>query len=790
MGMEKYRVKTSPLCAPEAVVQGEKYRISVLTESLLRLEYAEDGVFEDRPTQMAWNRNFPAAAFETVRRDGDLEIFTDRLHLTYNQKDFTKNGLKIVVTGGFGWGSTWMYGDAVRDLGGTARTLDGVDGAVPLEHGVIGRNGFSVIDDSHSMALTEYGWVAPRAERKKDIYFFGYGNRYEQAVRDLYHLCGQTPLLPRFALGNWWSRYYRYTQEEYEALIERFEEEKLPFSVAVIDMDWHLVDIDPKYGSGWTGYTWNRECFPDPEGFLKWLHGHGMKVTLNVHPADGIRAFEECYPETAKAMGIDPQTEQPVQFEASDPAFMETYLTKVHHPLEEQGVDFWWVDWQQGNTSKIAGLDPLWMLNHYHYQDSMRNGKRGITFSRYAGVGSHRYPVGFSGDTVITWESLDFQPYFTATASNVGFGWWSHDIGGHMGGYRDDELAARWVQYGVFSPINRLHSTNNGFNAKEPWRFGRDARAVMEKYLRLRHALIPYLYTMNRHAARDGQPLVRPLYWKEPDNRDAYEVKNEYYFGTEMLVSPITKPTEKAAGAAGVKTWLPEGIWFDFFENIAYTGGRMLTLHRTLENIPVLVKAGGIIPMQRAGKRVNDVENPENLEVRIYPGAENTFVLWEDDDSAADREENWVSTKLTLTNEGPHTVFTIDPAQGNTPAVPQKRSWRLKFCCVRDIAAEIEGTSGATAYDREEQALCVEIPETDISARIRIVFAGELLPAENQLEKKAYEMLNHAQISYDSKTELYHAIRKQGKDAVGTVSSLEADRTVKEELTELLTAWI
>lgn len=130
----------------------------------------------------------------------------------------------------------------------------------------------------------------------------------------------------------------------------------------------------------------------------------------------------------------------------------------------------------QGTNTKIEGLDPLWMLNHFHYLDSGRDGKRPMTFSRYAGPGSHRYPVGFSGDTHITWDSLDFQPYFTNTASNIGYGWWSHDIGGHMMGYRDEELEVRWYQYGVFSPINRLHSSNSRFSGKEPWKFSMEAR--------------------------------------------------------------------------------------------------------------------------------------------------------------------------------------------------------------------------------------------------------------------------------------------------------------------------
>src|SRR3954466_314158 len=279
--------------------------------------------------------------------------------------------------------------------------------------------------------------------------------------------------------------------------MDHFAEERLPFSVAVLDMDWHLVDIDPSLGSGWTGYTFNRELFPDPRAFMAELHERGLAVSLNVHPADGVRAHEDAYPRVAERMGIDPATRLPVNFNPADPAFLETYLEELHHPLEDEGVDFWWLDWQQGEVTKLPGLDPLRLLNHFPFLDSARNGRRPLTFSRYAGIGSHRYPVGFSGDTVVSWASLEFQPEFTATASNAGYGWWSHDIGGHFKGYKDDELATRWVQLGVFPPLMRLPSGNNPFNTKEPGRFEPVSETVMKRFLRLRHQLLPYVTTMN-----------------------------------------------------------------------------------------------------------------------------------------------------------------------------------------------------------------------------------------------------------------------------------------------------
>ena len=379
------RPHATPLAAPENVVQGDHHRITVLDAGLLRLEYSESGDFEDRPSQLALDRGFEPATFELTESGGQLELHTERLQLVYDQRPFSTEGLSVTAKGGVSnYRSVWRYGLHVDNLGGTARTLDEADGRVPLEDGVLSRNGIAVVDDSRSVLLTEDGWIAPRRPGTLDLYVFAFGRDYRAALRALYKLSGPQPLLPRYALGNWWSRYYAYSADEYLELMDRFAEEDVPFSVAVLDMDWHLVDIDPSLGSGWTGYTFNRELFPDPRAFMADLHERGLAVSLNVHPADGIRAHEDVYPKVAERMGIDPATKLPVNFDPTDPEFLEAYLEEVHHPLEDDGVDFWWLDWQQGVVTKIPGLDPLWLLNHFHYLDSARTG-RPLTFSRYAG---------------------------------------------------------------------------------------------------------------------------------------------------------------------------------------------------------------------------------------------------------------------------------------------------------------------------------------------------------------------------------------------------------------------
>ena len=791
---ELYRIKTEGHAEDAAIIQGEKYRFTVLTEEMIRLEYCEDGQFEDRATQCVIDRKFKVPEYQVIENEESLEIITDKIHLVYNKQKFTDYGLSVQVRGNISvYHSIWHFGEEATDLRGTARTLDEADGAIELEHGIISRFGYGILDDSRSLVITEDGWVEPRKEDCIDIYFLGYGHEYEHCLKDYYHLTGKTPLLPRYALGNWWSRFYRYNDQEYKALMTRFEKEEIPFSVSVIDMDWHLVDIDPKYGSGWTGYTWNKELFPDPKEFMTWLHDHGLKVTLNVHPAGGVQAHEEKYKEMAEAMGRDWEKEEPVNFDVTDQKFLKAYFEYLHHPNEEEGVDFWWLDWQQGGLSKIPGLDPLWMLNHYHYLDSGRRGKRRLTFSRYVGMGSHRYPVGFSGDTIISWESLAFQPYFTANASNVGYGWWSHDIGGHMKGYRDEELSTRWIQFGVFSPIMRLHSSNSAFTGKEPWNYNAVSENIMKRYLKLRHEMIPYLYTMNYHASHDGQPLIRPMYYLEPEQPEAYEVPNEYYFGTELVVCPITEPTDKAAGTACVKAWIPEGKWYDIFSGLKYDGGRMLELYRSLEDIPVLAKEGAIIPLTDLTEYTNSVENPKELAVKIVPGKKNAFILMEDTgDTCEDKEENWAQTKLEWINEN---EFIIHPANGNLDVIPKRRTWKMEFYGIADVD-NLEVTVGGKAieteriYDEKRHICQVNIPETEVTEQITISFSKGYLLRENNKPAEIFALLYQAKIEYEVKEKIY-AYMKEGKtssEVLGIMQAMHLPDSVYGMLSEVLLA--
>lgn len=770
----------NPIANKNAVVTGDNYRFTVLTDRLIRMEYDESGAFEDRATQTVVNRELPVPHYTVETTADAVVIETDCIRLTYRGGRFAKNNLHAEYCGKMGYQRfDYYYGDddSRGTLPGTIRTLDGVDGSAPLPPSIMCRRGMTVIDDSESLAM-EGDFVEPRRKDILDVYLFAYAGQLCDCLDAYYSITGATPMLPRFALGNWWSKYYAYSEKSYMELMNRFAAEGIPMAVAVIDMDWHKVDIDPKYGCGWTGFSWNTELFPDPRRFLRRLHDMGMKATLNLHPASGISAHEDCYKATAEAMGVDPESEKNIPFDIADKKFVDVYFDKVIKPLEDDGVDFWWMDWQQGNTTKIEGLDPLWMLNHFHYEHARCGGEsRGLLFSRFSGYGSHRYPVGFSGDTFVTWDTLDFQPYFTSSAANVGYGWWSHDIGGHLGGVRDDELMSRWTQFGVFSPIMRLHSSKSEFVKREPWSFGADTHSTMRKFMRLRCEMIPYLYTMNRRAHVQGRPLVMPIYYYCPHEDAAWEMKNEYFFGTELIVCPITHPKDAVTNMGSARLYLPEGEWFDFFNKYRYSGDRCITAYRKFDEMPVFAKAGAIIPMSAA--ETNADSNPDEIVLNIFPGADNSFTLYED----ANTDESYLDGRYAETDiefKWSERKLVIHAPRGDASVIPANRRYKIVLNCVDDCAVIVD-----KAFEKTYENGSIVI-STDGGAA-QICFDDSLAVTENDYKAKAYDVLYGATYDNFRKDAVISHIRTKPREcALSDVISSDMPQKLKEALVEVL----
>nr|HRL13132.1 glycoside hydrolase family 31 protein [Aggregatilineales bacterium] len=700
-----------PVANPAAVVSAANARFTVLTPRLIRLEYSPDQRFEDRASQAFWFRDQPAPAFTVTRHGGRLILETDYLRLVYdeNAAEFTSRSLWIELKA---FSTTWRYGDAnPTNLKGTGRTLDNVEGEIPLEDGLMSRSGWAVIDDSRSLVFNVDGWLEPRGNPGAlDLYFFGYSTAYQECLDDYIKVSGKIVMLPRWAFGNWWSRYYAYSQQELSALMREFRAHDVPLSVCIIDMDWHITRTG-NASSGWTGYTWNRELFPDPQGMLDFLHDNGLRTALNLHPADGIHSHEAQYEEFARLMGVDPDGNEPIEFDIANHDFMRHYFEVLHHPQEAMGVDFWWLDWQQGRHSKMEGLDPLWFLNHLHFYDLGRDGsKRPFIFSRWGGYGNHRYPLGFSGDSIVSWRSLAFQPYFTATAANVGFGWWSHDIGGHFFGKEDPEMYARWVQFGLFSPILRLHSTANPFHERRPYA-QRDLNAAIaaSDALRLRHAFIPYLYAMGWKTTSENRILARPMYYSYPNHDEAYACSNQYEFGTELIAAPFITPIDKTTNVARQVVWLPDGDWYHFFTGEHYRGGGWHAVYGTLQEIPVFARSGAIVPLAE-NLDWSETGCPEALEVRVFAGADNTFELYEDDGvSNAYADGHYSITPIRQQFDGTHLTISIGAAEGDTSHLPAQREYTLTIYGMAADVTLADGNGVIVGYDAATEALTVAL---------------------------------------------------------------------------------
>ncbi len=698
-------IADNPKADAKAVVTSGNARFTVLTPQLIRMEWSADGQFEDRATLTFVNRETPVPEFKVRESKSKLTITTPALTLTYLKNGkFSDKNLKAVFTLN-GREVVWTPGmENPQNLLGTTRTLDGADGSKlkePMEQGILSRAGWSLIDDSQRHVLTPDGseweeWVEARPEGdRQDLYLFAYGHDYKQALADYALVAGRAPMPPKYTLGYWWSRYWQYSDNEFVDLVNKLKSMDVPIDVLIVDMDWHETwglrkSNSPKdeYGQriGWTGYTWQKELFPSPANFLKWTENEELKVALNLHPASGIQPYEAVYDDFTKEYGWSEKGKS-VPFKIDERKWADAYFKTVLEPMERNGVDFWWLDWQQWKESKYTpGLSNTFWLNHtfFNHAERQNPGLRPFIYHRWGGLGSHRYPLAFSGDTYATWPMLAYLPYFTATASNVNYGWWGHDIGGHMfhktQKATDPELYTRWLQYGVFTPIFKTHSTKDPRIERCIWCFP-DHMFLMRDAIRLRYTLAPYIYNAARENYDTGVGMCRPMYYDYPESDKAYETPEQFMFGNDILATTITQPVDSITGLAPRTIWFPEGAWFDCATGSMYEGGRTEELHYTLAENPHYAKAGSIIPMNPA--TVKNLQQPcDTLVLTFIPGGDGQLRHYEDDGMSQQYKTNYAVTTVSKKQEGNTVRVRISPREGSFAGASDNRSYELRFPAV------------------------------------------------------------------------------------------------------------
>lgn len=710
--------------------QDNEVRFTVITDGVIRLEWQPEGKFTDSPSFVASERNYPEVTFKVRNNGGKVKIETAKMTLEYRKGSGKFNGKNLKITSGKGIFPefTWKPGmKQEQNLKGTFRTLDGLDGdrqtqALPdskvgdtrqFEDGLIAKDGWTLIDDSSSLLFddSEWAWAKTReAKECQDWYFMAYGHDYKAALKDFTVFAGKMPLPPRYTFGYWWSRYWAYSDREFRKLVDKFDTYGIPLDVLVIDMDWHYTDL-PR--GGWTGWTWNRSLFPDPEKFMDDMKDRGLKLTLNLHPADGFRPDEERYPVLAESLGLDPTDRTPIEWTSSDKAFMENMFRHVMRPMQEEGVDFWWLDWQQYvYDKKMPQLHNTWWLNYCYFSDMERYGdKRPMLYHRWGGLGNHRYQIGFSGDATSTWKSLDFQPYFTSTSSNVLYGYWSHDLGGHIGESIDPEMYTRWLQFGGFSPVMRTHSTKSIGMNKEPWMLATEYTDIVKQTVRQRYDMVPYIYTMARKGYDEGISLCRPLYYDYPECQEAYDFRNEYMFGDNMLIAPITSPMEN--GYTEMEIWLPEGNWYEFHTGILLEGGKVVKRHFALDEYGVYIKAGAVLPFY--GEDVSNLNgNDEDIYVTVFPGDDGEFLMYEDAGNDKDYASEYAVTGLYSNWTGNIQTVRIASRNGSYKGMPSDRNFKVKIVASEAPASvTVNGKAAEWSYLEEGLSFIIDVPCTD-----------------------------------------------------------------------------
>ena len=750
--------------ARSAIVRDGPARFEVLTPTLIRMEYAPVGRFENRPTMTALRQPLPAPSF-TARVSGGWRVIRTRLEtLRYRlgSGPFTARNLELVFTVD-GRRST-VHPSAAEsgdNLGGWRRALDLLDAPVPLNDGLLSRSGWYVLDDTSTVLLTRGSpGFEPRPAHRgsyQDWYLFGYGHDYVRGLADLRALTGPAPLLPRSAFGVWFSRYWPYSEQDYHSLLATFRSQRVPFDTLSIDTDFKR-ESDPNFAPiaaaiagapgrpySWDGWEWNASLFPDPSGFLRWAHSQGLSVTVNIHPSisthdpkwasanarsGGLRASGgEC-----RILLADPNADCDV-FDWTKPRQIDAYFA-LHQEFERDGVDFFWFDWCCDDSSAVApGLTADTWLNSLY---AARQRARGLRWPAFARIGAsyngapddgdsqsggtgifaeHRSTIQFTGDTCATWSMLAFEAQLTAEEGNVGLPYVSHDIGSFHGEPRNgqcgtlgtsaltahlpDNLYARWVQFGTFQPLDRLHSDHGD---RLPWQYGPAADAAAADALRLRDALNPYIYTLARRSYDTGLPITGALYLQWPQLAAAYDHPSEYMFGDDMVVAPVTADGDPAP----MTVWIPPGTWVDYFTGNRYRGPGVNTLSVPLSQIPVLVRAGAIIPTQPYAPFTRPGP-PRKVILSAYPGQRGSFTLYEDQGIGfgyTHGQQTW--TTISQLRQGGHSTVTIGAARGHFSGAPPARSWEVWLLGVsRPRSVRVGNRATRWSYDPASDTLTV-----------------------------------------------------------------------------------
>ncbi len=703
---------------PEMIFQGNTYRITILTERLVRLEYNQNGVFFDALTEQVINRLFPPVEIKVTQDERKLEIETKYFRLKYlKEKPFEGYNLEVILLNA---NKSWTPNNKeVRNFKTSGRGF--INNNLEYVNGLYSGDGFASLDDSHSMAINPEGYLLP-VNYHYDKYLFMYRKDFGFCLRDYFLLTGYPTMLPRYSFGIWWNKSGKYSSVDIEKLVYNFNKYEIPLSVILLDDNWHLKDVNhpEKYK---TGFTFNKKLIPNPNALINFLKEKNIHLGLQIDPSEGIMPHEEAYDKISRDLQIN--LKNTIPFNVFETNSLREYFVSLINPLKQIGVEFFWLDY-----TKPTNIEAKRALINYQFKfEKLDTNKRPFLVSDNPLIAPHRYSILLSGKNKVSWDTLSNLPFYTALGANKGISWWSHDIGGYEQGIEEAELYVRYVQFGCFSPIFRLSSKEGKYYKREPWLWDVRTRSIVKNYTRLRQQLIPYLYSENYKYYKTGLPLIQPVYYVNPEIFDEPRYKNEYTFGTELLVAPILNRKDYIMNRAIQHLFLPEGMWYEFNTGKKFPGNKRYVTFYKDQDYPVFAKSGSIIPLQVLDDNLNDISLPKTLEIHIFPGKSNIYKLYEDDGISNNYlNGDYIITAIDYNYLQNNYTVIIRPLEGKSGIIPDFRNYKIRFRNTRmadDVIVYLDGNVINKKSYTDDNDFVVEVNNVNTTSQLTINCKGK-----------------------------------------------------------------
>ncbi len=556
------------------------------------------------------------------------------------------------------------------------RTRNAVLDNLRYPPGVLSRSGYFLLNDSDSPLIDDDGFpVARNRPGYQDWYLFAYGDDYKAALRDFVLLTGRAPLPPKHVFGLQYSRWPAFGEEESKQITDAFRSRGLPLSTLIVDMEWHRT--------GWGHWDWNAELFPDPARYFNWCHENDLAVVLNDHPLD-VRGDDSHFEEYSAAAGsgerareivYDGEPITAIDVNMGDKREAQAFVEVCHRPISDLGLDYWWND---GCKGVLDGAINQLLANKLFWEEVTTPDRRGMLMARYGGLGSHRYGVFFTGDTLSCWEVLRGQCEFNIRAGGVGLAYVSHDIGGFYTRMAtpllDPTLYLRWLQFGALNPVFKFHSAP-GSGSRFPWDYGKSCEEIANRWLRLRHSLQPHFYTAARTHYDSGVPIVRGLFLDSPGDEACYRF-DEYLLGDGLLVAPVLTSSPHRS------VYFPEGDWFEFESATIHQGKQEKTISASLAELPLYVRAGTILVRQNADAPAAQNHIAELL-LDVYPGADGGAELYEDDGRTPNYQNGYFCRTAFTLKSGAAGGFTLSGVVTEGEPLADAREITVQFSALQ-----------------------------------------------------------------------------------------------------------